>query len=615
MSSLSDANVSASPTPWYQAPFAPLLETIQGYNGKKFGRDLVAGLTVAVVAIPQCMAFASIAGVDNNLLYVGLYSVIIHGLISSLFTSSSHLSTGPTNTLSLLTASVVTSVVAHMQGGVSAEEYVGLLSLLSLMAGLLQIVFGIARMGALFRYVSHSVIVGFTAGAGLLIIAKQLPKFLGLPSPADPTHWPGVIGIGADLWLVLPHANLDTILRTAVVGIITLVVMISIKRVNNMLPGPLIAVFIASLTVVLAGWTGGDLVPLVGEMPSRLPMPTLPPLNFGWMQALLAGAVAIALESTIESMSIGKAIGMRSGERIQPSREFFALGLANCASCFFGGFPGTGSFSRSALNYSAGAATRFSNAVNSVAVLVALLLFGWASAYLPTTSLAAILFVVAFGLIDWQYVMRLARTDRGDLSVCLATLFATLLVPLEYAIFMGIFINIAVYLRKASRLHMSEMVRSSGGPFEERPLKERSGQRRVMFLQVEGDLFFGHADELHTKLSELLSKPVRVVIFRLKRTHSIDSTVLEVFDDFTRQLKEKGGHVVVCGIQRELKEMLEAYGVAKTIGQENIFETSYGLFTSAKRAMARARELVGGSIDVTGIDLNEDETEGWAYQI
>ncbi len=210
--------------------------------------------------------------------------------------------------------------------------------------------------------------------------------------------------------------------------------------------------------------------------------------------------------------------------------------------------------------------------------------------------------------------MRVARSNRRDAVVCAITFFATLVLPLAWAIHVGILINIALYVQRTSRLHAAEMVRTPAGPFIEKPIPDRAGNQRVMFLGVEGELFFGIADELERKLSSLASGGVRVFILRLKRTHSIDSTVLQVLDRFAQHLNEHDGHLILCGVRDDLLEVIRRYGLNRTIGDENIFEAGFGVFTSAKRALARAQELIDESIDLDAID-GEDDLEGWSYEI
>ncbi len=322
----------------------------------------------------------------------------------------------------------------------------------------------------------------------------------------------------------------------------------------------------------------------------------------------------MSLLGLMEVYSIGKTVGDPTEEPVQANRELFSQGMINTIASFFQCIPGSGSFSRSALNRFAGAKTPLAGAFNGLFVAaIFCLLAPWAT-YVPMACLAAILFVIAFGLVDFAYFTRVMRSNRADAAVCIITFLATLFVPLSYAVFVGIFLNLALYLQRASQLHLAEMVRTNAGPFIERPLQEKQGSRRVLFLQVEGDLFFGVADELRDRLARIQNEPGRVVIFRLKRTHSIDSTVMQVLEHFTKQMQARDGHVLLCGVKPSLMEVIRKFGLLQTIGPKNVFETSFGVFASAQHALNRAKELIGGSIDASGI-ADQDDLESWAYEI
>lgn len=589
------------------------IDAARQYHLRALRSDVVAGLTVAVVAIPQSMAYAEIAGVP---LQYGLYTVIIQCLIGSLFNSQKYLSVGPINTQSLLVFATVAALVEPGTPG-----FLQLVIALTLIKGLMQMAFAGLRLGLLVRYVSQSVIVGFTAGAGVLIAAKQIKNLLSV-SPVRPEEagsaWPGLIGIFQGVGPVLEQARWPSL----IVGLVALAVVIISRRIHRLAPGPLIAVVVSGLIVFLAGWQdpaaaqGPGQLFLVGELPQGLPGFQVPKITWEQAQALLAGAFALSLLGLMEAFSIGKTIASRTGQRISANQELLSQGLTNFISSFFQCIPGSGSFSRSALNYYAGAQTLYAGVFNSLFVTIIFLALAPLARFVPMASLAAILFVIAYGLVDWRYFRRIMHTSRADAAVCLATFVATLTVELDYAVFVGIALNIGLYLRRASQLHMQEMVRSAGGPFLERPVRDRSGRDAVRFLQLEGDLFFGVADELQDRLTDISASGVRVVVLRLKRTHSIDATVLSVLDQFIQNMNEQDRHVVLCGVKPELMQRMTGYGLVHTIGRENVFMTQFGVFTSAKMALARARQLIGQSIDADAIAQDDDEeTEGWSYQI
>jgi SulP family sulfate permease len=549
------------------------------------------------------MAYALVAGVPP---VYGIYTSILQGIIGAMLSSSEHLTTGPTNTQSLLIASAATRVAQ-----LTPTAYLELVFGLTLIKGLIQVAFAAARLGDLVRYVSRSVIVGVAAGAGVLIAVGQLPNLLGIQPVTTGHHLPGALGA---LERLCPHLG-QTDLLNVLIGVGSILVVMGMRLISRFAPGALLAVVLSAGVVALAGWSGR--VSVVGSLPRGFPAFHVPQITLSDARGLFAGALALAILGLLESVAIGKSIAAHIGERIDPNQEFFAQGLKNALTSFFQCIPGSGSFTRSALDYAAGAETRFAAVFNALFVAAIFFCFADYARFIPLSSLAGVLLVIAWRLIDWRFIARIARTSRPDAIVCFATILATIVAPLEFAIFIGIFLNIAMYLRTASRLHLAEMVQAPGssGTFLERPLPDRfDGQRKVVFLQLEGDLFFAVADELQDRLTTFaLTRSILVVILRLKRTHSIDATVLHVLERFVRDMRNQGRHVVLCGVRPELMRTLRAYGLIELLGGDNVFEAGPGIFTSARRAVARARQLVAGSLDISGVDL--EDSEEWAYTI
>jgi SulP family sulfate permease len=326
---------------------------------------------------------------------------------------------------------------------------------------------------------------------------------------------------------------------------------------------------------------------------------------------LLGGAFALATLGAIETISIGKSLATRTGGRIRANQELLAQGVANTLGAFFQNLAGSGSFTRSALNLEAGGSTRFAGVFCAAFVALILVALAPLASSIPFAGLAAILLTVAWRLVDVGFVLRVARTLRSDAVVCLATLLSTLVAPLQHAIFIGIFLNVALYLREASRLHITEMRSASGGSYEELPLRDAFGRERVLFLQVEGDLFFGLADELRDRLTGVLGSRVQVVILRLKRTHMVDATTLLALEEFARAMRSQDRHVLLCGIQQELLPTLRGFGIVTLLGEENVFETSPGVFSSARRALERAERIVGTVVEADVEATGSPQEHSW----
>lgn len=590
--------------PWVQTaikPFVPAYETAVQYNGMKLRRDLLAGLTVAALDLPQAIAYAVIAGVPPQ---YGVYTSIIQGFIAALLSSSKHMASGPTNTQCLLIASAATRLA-----GADPDLYLQLVFAMAMLKGIIQLLFAAGGMGNMVRYVSRSVILGLMAGAGVLIGVGQLPSFLGIEIDNSKAILPGVLG---QIEAIVPHL-LEFNPKTIAIGVLTMLIIVSSRVISNKIPGPIIAIVGSAAIVAGMGWTSQDLG-LVGDLPHGLPHFHIPDISWDLSQQIIGASLALAILGMLESVAIVKAIASQTGERINPNQEFMTQGVSNFLASFFNCIPGSASFTRSALNHSSGGMTRFTGAFASIFVAIAFLALSGEAKYIPYASLAGMLLIIASDLINWKPILRTAMTSKEDAIVCLGTFLATLTAPLEYAIFIGVFLNIGLFVRRSSRLQLNQMV-AAGGPdnnkYIERPIKDASGNEPVLFLQMEGDLFFGVADELEERLSRIAHSPARVVVFRLKRTNAVDSSVLHVFEQFVRQMKHRGAHVLLCGVKPELMQQLKAYGLSDLLGKQAVFEASTDVFSSAKRALEHARHLVGESIDVDSIP-QANESDHWS---
>lgn len=576
----------------------PPIETARHYNLHKFRKDIFAGLTVSVLEVPQSMAYAIIAGVPPQ---YGLYSSVIQGVIGSLLSSSEHMTTGPTNTQSLLIASTV-----HRLADPSAqpELYLQLVFALTMLKGVIQLSFAATMMGNVVRYVSRPVISGLVSGAGLLIFFGQLPAFLGIPHHSS--NLPVVIQSILDAWRHAREINPRAIAIGS--GVAALIILLRLR--SKLLPGPLVAVVAAAAVVWLRGWTHGQLG-LIAPLPHGLPHFHVPVMSWNVAEELFGGALALAIVGMLESVAIAKSIAVHTGEKISANQEFFAQGLKNLLSSFFQCIPGSGSFTRSALDYEAGAETRFAALFNAFCVAAVFLLFSGEAHYVPVSALAGLLFVIAYGLVDWKYALRVVRSNRADAAVLFCTLLVACAAPLQFAILFGVLLNIGLFVRTVSRLHLNEFVPiGPNNSFLEREIPQ-STSSGVVALTLEGNLFFGVADELKTRLTELLGGKKRTVVLRLRRTHSMDATILHVLEEFARDVKSHSGHLILCGVPSDLREILERYGLIDVIGAENCFDaTGTGLFESVKQAMAHAHRISGDALPAI-----EELEKSWAYEI
>ncbi len=578
-----------------------LSQAARGYRPGFLRGDTAAAVTVALVAVPQSMAFAAIAGLPP---VYGLYTAVVVTLVGGLLTGSPQLHVGPTNTMSLLTASALVAL-ATVDSDASAAERIQTAALLALLAGLMQIAFALGRMGELVRFVSRSVIVGFSAGAGMLIVVSQLPPFLGVDLSATHSDLGGALGQLHRLGQAVVSHGAAPARPAVAVGLVSLTAALVCRKVARWAPRYLLAVVAGALTVYFMKWDDQDLA-LVGALPAGLPAFALPSLDWHSYRPLLASAFAIALVGMIEVCGISKTLAAKTGHRVEPNQEFLSIGVANVLGGCFRCLPSSGSYSRSALNQEAGARTRFAGVASALLTAGVFLLAAPAAAFIPMASIAAILFPIAWGLVDLGYVRKLTRSNRADLWVCVATFAATLALPLEIAVFTGVFLTLALYLRRARQLYITEMVsgddsRHPAG-WTERPLRANvacNPHRAVSFLQIEGNLFFASADDLQDRFIRVLAqKEIRVLILRLKRTHMVDATVMHTLEAFARQMRGEGRHLILCGLRPRMCERMIAYGLDGVIGRENLIVSGEQPFDAARAAVKRAHTLVDAAAEV-----------------
>ena len=539
--------------------------------------DLAAGLTVALVAVPQAMAYAAIAGV--NPIY-GLYAAIIPAIMGSLFGSSHHLVTGPSNATALVTAGVLVAV-----GGGAGLEYVFALAILS---GLIRLLLGLFKLGTIIRYVSNSVLTGFLAGAGVLIIVNQLGNLLGLPRPAGAD----TLAILWELLRSLPQLN-PFVLAT---GLLTIVALLISKQISQKIPGALLAIVLAGAVVAAIGWSeqGVKLVSDLGSLDNIGLRFHLPVVNLAEAETLLTSAGAIALLSLVETMSVAKAIGLSTGQRINASREFVGQGLASIAGGFFQAIPSSGSPSRSAVNFSSGAKTRLAGAFSGLFVLVAVLTFAGLIGFIPVASLAGVVILSAYSMID-RHHLKLTWQSRGVSRLVLVVTFgATLLLPLHWAIYLGAVLSIGIYLYESSHLRLSYLTLRGDREFVEHSLEQVLGDcPPVALINVEGALYFGAVEDLERHVEEILKRRVKVIILRLRHMHLLASTGVTALEGLVIRADQLGTTVLLCGVTNEIEATLASSGLKLLVGPKRTFKATDTLFESTHQALQLATHLAG----------------------
>ena len=416
----------------------PFLVWFKQLDKETVRSDFMAGLAGGIVVLPQGVAFATIAGMPPE---YGLYAGMIPAIIAALFGSSKHLVSGPTTAASIV---LFSSLSLYATPG--SPEYVSLALTLTFMVGLIELGLGLARLGVLVNFISHSVIVGFTAGAALLIAAKQLKHFFGLEMPPG-GHLHEII------WSFLQQVQ-EINPYVLSVGLSTLLSGVLIRKYWPKAPYLIIAMVFGSLVAVVLNALFGEEVTRivqVGALPSSLPPLSSPDISLFTIKELAPTALAVTLFALTEAVSIGRSLAARGGYRINGNQEFIGQGLSNLFGGFFSGYVATGSFNRSGLNYEAGAKTPLAAVFAGLLLMLIVLLVAPFAAYLPKAAMAGLLFIVAWGLIDFTGIKHILHTSRRETSVLLITAFSAVFIELEFAIFAGVLISLVLYLQKASR--------------------------------------------------------------------------------------------------------------------------------------------------------------------
>jgi len=528
---------------------------LKDYSLANLRPDMIAGLTVAVVLLPQAIAYAMIAELPPE---VGLYAAIVGAVVGAFWGSSLHLHTGPTNASSLL---VLASLVTVAQPG--SPEYIAAAGYLAVLVGIIKLAMGMARMGVLVNFVADSVVVGFTAGAGILISINQMKHLLRIELPASPEVFQTV------RYLV---GSLDQLHQpTLYLGLGTIVLVAVLKQFLSRLPAALIGMTAASVVVWLLK-LDSEGVQVLGAIPRTLPpLKALPLLSADLFWKLTAGALAVSAIGLVEAMSSARTIAARSGQHLSSNQEFVGQGLASIVAGFFSGYTVSGSFTRTAINYEAGGRTPLANVFSGLFVMAAMMVFAPLAVYLPRAALAGVLLVTAYGMVDRQEMKKILHTSRGDSLVMISTMLATVLLPLEFAVLAGMLVSFARYLIKSSTPEVVSVVPDSSFLHF-----EQSGSRPVCpqlgIIGVEGSLYFGavhHVEEMIHKNQEA-NPGQNFLLLRLQMVDHCDVSGLHMLGSVVAGYRRRGGDVYLDGVRPKVVEMMHLYGFDEMLGKANI---------------------------------------------
>ena len=523
--------------------------------------DLIAGILGAVIVLPQGVAFATLAGLPPE---YGLYAAIVPALIAALFGSSWHLISGPTNAISIV---VFASMSALAEPG--SAEYIRLVLTLTLLTGVMQLAMGLARMGALVNFISHTVIVGFTAGAACLIFSSQIRNFFGVEIERGSSFPETIEQFVLHLGYVNPFVT--------AVGAVTLLSAIVVRRGWPRFPYMIVAILAGgAFAAALNQYFGVDKtgITTLGALPQALPALSIPDFSFDAIRRTLPIALAVTILGLTEAVSIARAIAVKSGQRIDGNQEFIGQGLSNLVGSFFSSYASSGSFNRSGVNYEAGAKTPLSAVAAAVLLVPIVALVAPLAAYLPHAVMAAVLFIVAWGLIDLHHIRDILRTSRRETAVLLTTLLAALFAELEFAIYAGVILSLLIYLSRTSRPLMLDVKPDpETGSYHFTADSGLPDCPQLKMVRINGSLFFGAVDHVQRHLQEIDADHPRQkhVLIVASGINFVDMAGAGMLLNEARRRRHLGGGLYFYRLKDEVRRTLQRAGYAAEIGEENIF--------------------------------------------
>jgi len=539
----------------------PFLQWWPNVTRRTLRADIVAGFTGAIIVLPQGVAFAIIAGLPPE---YGLYSAIVPAVIAALFGSSYHLISGPTTAISLVIFTTISPLAEPTSVG-----FIQLVLTLTLIAGLFQLALGLAGLGTLVNFVSHSVVVGFTAGAAILIGTSQLGNFLGLTVPKHQSF----LNTWIDVIRRLPQVNLYVL----VISLSTLLIAVILKKVFPKVPGMLFAMVAGSLLALLLGGKAHG-VSLVGSLPGHLPPLSLPEISMSSFRKLAPGALAVAMLGLTEAVSIARSIATHSHQRIDNNQEFIGQGLSNIIGSFFSSYASSGSFTRTGVNYNAGAKTPIAAVFAALSLTAILLLIAPLTSYLPIASMAGVLLLVAYNLIDVHHIKAITRMSKPEAVVLSVTFLSTLFVELEFAIYVGAILSLLLYLNRTSHPHIVTL--APDPQTKKLSLTSNHGKNlpecpQLKIIRIDGSIFFGAVSHVSGELASIAkNNPEQAHILIVgEGINFIDVAGCQMMNQEARQLRLTGRQLYLCSLKEEVIEFQKRGGCTRSIGEENIFSS------------------------------------------
>lgn len=538
----------------------PILEWLPNYNLSRFKGDFVAGITVAIVLIPQGIAYALIAGLPP---IYGLYCALVPQIMYAIFGSSRQVAIGPVAIDSLIVASGVSALALA-----GSESYIAIAILLALIVGAIQFLMGVFRLGFIVNFLSKPVITGFTSALALIIGVNQFKNLLGVDFiQSDQIHI-----LIEDIWEQITTFNFNT----STIGFITVVILIAFRKVNKKLPS---ALFVVILGIVIMRYFGNNLVDvsIVKEIPSGLPKFNIPEIDFYQIRELMPIALTLVMVGYLETISIGKSLESKQDEyRVRANQELIALGLSNMAGSLFKAYPSTSSFSRSAINQENGGTTGMSAIVSVIMIVISLLFLTPVFYFLPKTVLAAIIIVAVFGLINFKEAAFLWRANNLDFWLMFATFLATLLLGVEYGIIVGVGLSLIILIFRTSRPYVTELGKVPNSNFykNKNRYEEVVIEEDILVFRFDAQLFYANSNYFRDNLDDMALKKgaaLKLIVIDAESINRVDSTGVEMLKERVKFYQKKGVIFYFAGVKGPVRDLLFRGGLLDIIDVNHFF--------------------------------------------
>lgn len=555
----------------------PIRDTVRHYSLDKGRKDLISGLTVALLSVPQCMAYAYLAGLPP---YHGLYAGLAAVVTAAIFGSNEHMNTGPTASICVVVGGIVAGM-NHTQVGTLETVMI-----LSLLVGGFQILIAALELGNLARFVSRAVITGFIVGVVGVIIGDQILNLMHAGSASQSPFF--IYRAYEGVMALLGNQSLPT--GSLLMGGGAIVLMTSLRMIHNRIPAGLITISAGALLAYSLNLQHQG-IELIGHIPSGLPSLQLPGFYPSMYTDLVSGALALTILTSIQAVSISRSIASESRQPVDENQDLIGQGTANIASGLFQGFPISASFSRSFFNYSIGAQTRFSSLFCGL-FFAAIILFATDLAYyIPMPVLYGLIIVAVSDAFNWQDVKMSFQATRRDQFAFLSTMIGALVLKLDWAIYLGVIVSLIFYIRKATRLDLKEYILDKEGELKQITEFSDRLEPRVALIDVNGEAFFGSADQIKQRIENLIneSDKLKVIVLRMKNAMNLDVTGAQVLREIAQRLKERDRTLMLCGTTPKIREVLLESGVVDIIGQDKILVAQKSLLTSTRQAIKRAQ--------------------------